>query len=280
MFAVEKRMACLPADRLQFTLYLERLARETSSVSAVEEVFNAVNWVHSIAGLEPPSSDGIVRSVMEGVRRMYARPVVKKEPFKDLRAIVESFNLSDLSDVRSTAMCLLSFAGFLRFDELAGLHCSDVVFEDRHLKLKIRRSKTDQYRQGNEVVIAEVGGVTCPVQMLRNYVRLGEIDLSSEAALFRRITRTKGGSKLRAVGGISYTRVRELVREAICRVGLAPEKYGVHSLRAGGATAAANAGVPDRAFKRHGRWKSENAKDGYVKDTLEYKLNVTKSLGF
>ena len=43
---------------------------------------------------------------------------------------------------------------------------------------------------------------------------------------------------------------------------------------------AANAGVPDRAFKRHGRWKSENAKDGYVKDTLEYTLSVTKSLGF
>ena len=66
----------------------------------------------------------------------------------------------------------------------------------------------------------------------------------------------------------------------MCGVGLPPEKYGVHSLRAGGATAAANAGVPDRAFKRQGRWKSENAKDGYVKDTLAYRLSVTKSLGF
>ena len=28
---------------------------------------------------------------------------------------------------------------------------------------------------------------------------------------------------------------------------------GTHSLRSGGATAAANAGVPDRRFKRHGR---------------------------
>ena len=107
VFAVERSMACLPTDRLQFTLYLERLARETSSVSVVEEVFNAVNWVHSIASLEPPASDGVVRSVMEGVRRMYASPVVKKEPvtIKDLRAIVESSNLSDLSDVRSTTMC-------------------------------------------------------------------------------------------------------------------------------------------------------------------------------
>jgi len=50
-------------------------------------------------------------------------------------------------------------------------------------------------------------------------------------------------------------------------------------LRAGGATTAAAAGVPDRVFKCHGRWKSENAKDGYVEDSLEKRLSVTQSLG-
>ena len=39
-----------------------------------------------------------------------------------------------------------------------------------------------------------------------------------------------------------------------------------HSLRAGGATAVAGAGIYDRPFKRHGRWLSENAKDDNVKD--------------
>ena len=53
-----------------------------------------------------------------------------------------------------------------------------------------------------------------------------------------------------------------------------------HSLRSGGATAAANAGVPDRLFKRHGRWASESAKDGYVQDFLSfYRLSVSKALG-
>ena len=69
------------------------------------------------------------------------------------------------------------------------------------------------------------------------------------------------------------------MKETLKKAGRDPDKYGLHSLRSGGATAAANAGVPDRAFKRHGRWRSENAKDGYVKDTLEYRLNVSKSLG-
>ena len=37
--------------------------------------------------------------------------------------------------------------------------------------------------------------------------------------------------------------------------------------------------VPDRLFKRHGRWRSENAKDGYVKDSFNDLLFVSKNLG-
>jgi len=50
-------------------------------------------------------------------------------------------------------------------------------------------------------------------------------------------------------------------------------------MRAGVVTQAANAGVPDRLFKGHGRWKLENAKDGYIDDSLEQRLSVTKHLG-
>ena len=52
----------------------------------------------------------------------------------------------------------------------------------------------------------------------------------------------------------------------------------MHSLRAGGATAAANTGIKDRLFKWHGCWKSKSAKDGYVKDSLESHLKVSKGL--
>ena len=55
-------------------------------------------------------------------------------------------------------------------------------------------------------------------------------------------------------------------------------QFGLHSLRAGGATAAASAGIPDRLFKRHGGWRSETAKDGYVKDSEDARLAVSKGL--
>ena len=46
-----------------------------------------------------------------------------------------------------------------------------------------------------------------------------------------------------------------------------------------GVIAAANAGVPDRLLKRHGRWRSETAKDGYIKDSVERRLTVYNGLG-
>ena len=42
---------------------------------------------------------------------------------------------------------------------------------------------------------------------------------------------------------------------------------------------AANAGVSDRLFKIHGRWRSDNAKDGYIEDSMDKRLSVTRQLG-
>ena len=61
---------------------------------------------------------------------------------------------------------------------------------------------------------------------------------------------------------MAYARLREIFIEAFKPQVLDITKFGLHSLRSGGASVAANYGVPDRLFKRHGRWRSENAKDG------------------
>ena len=55
--------------------------------------------------------------------------------------------------------------------------------------------------------------------------------------------------------------------------------FSTYSLRAGGASAAANAGVEDRLFQRHGRWNLVSAKNGYVDDSLVSRLSVSQSLG-
>ena len=55
--------------------------------------------------------------------------------------------------------------------------------------------------------------------------------------------------------------------------------YGLHSLRSGGASAAAQNGVSDRLISKQGRWASENARNGYIQDSKEMRLSVTRALG-
>ena len=76
---------------------------------------------------------------------------------------------------------------------------------------------------------------------------------------------------------ISYTTIRQNLLKVIKAVGLNWKDYGLHSLWAGGVYLAANKGIPDRLFKRHGRWKSCRAKDGYVEDDLKMLLSVSKN---
>ena len=52
---------------------------------------------------------------------------------------------------------------------------------------------------------------------------------------------------------------------------------GTHSLRSGGVTAAANVDVPDRLFKRHGRWAGKSLRTGMFK--ILY-LHVCRFLSF
>ena len=82
--------------------------------------------------------------------------------------------------------------------------------------------------------------------------------LGDNKFLFRMIQKTKNGERLRDSGHISYSYLRIvcILKKKIADLGFPAQEFGLHSLRSGGATAAANADVPDRIFKRHA-WKVE-----------------------
>ena len=73
--------------------------------------------------------------------------------------------------------------------------------------------------------------------------------------------------------------MKELLKNNLEELGFLSAEFGVHNLRAGGATAAAGRGIPDRLFKKHGHWHLETVKDGYVEDHLEQCFLVTDQTG-
>ena len=189
-----------------------------------------------------------------------------------------------LSDLRTTTLALVSFAGFLRFCGAVRTRRSDVSFYQTYCCIMIRESKTGVYRQGDQLGIARTGTPFCPVNMLERYfATAGLNDSTSNKFIFRAVMFCSKFNKhvLRPdkFWSLSYSTVRSIFLTKLSDLGLNPKGCRWHSLRAGGASICANRGTVDRLWKRHGRWTSEKTKDGYVTDgwrsylTWIYKLN-------
>ena len=220
--------------------------------------------------------------MLEAAIRGLAKPVSKKEPVTPAM-ILDICNRfagpnANLSDLRLATICVTAYTAFLRYNELASLRCCDVSFCDSFVKIYVYKSKTDVYRDGAYVLLAKTGYVSCPFNLLRRYVSAANLDLSSSLPFFRSLYFHKATStySLRSTG-MSYSRTREIVLQAFVELGYPKNLFGLHSLKVGGASAAANAGVSDRLFKRHGRWKTDQAK-GKLKDKLDSLLSVSKTL--
>ena len=272
----------LPARSIDVALYITNLLNCKSSHSVVSSSVYSIKYMHSLFGYEDPTVGSHVQHLLDTSKRVGYKPVNKKDVvtsdmIKNLFILYK--DTSDLFILRDLAMIIVSYCGFLRYDELSNVRCKDVeLVSNSHVEIYIVKSKTDQYREGDRVLLSKLDSESCPYNCLSRYISLANIDSKSSDFLFKALYKTKSGVGFRKkCQKLSYTRTRELLITRLREV-CGGFNLGLHSLRAGGATAAANAGVNDRCWRRHGRWKRDAA-HGYVKDKLADRLSVSQNLG-
>ena len=115
---------------------------------------------------------------------------------------------------------------------------------------------------------------------------MSKIDLNakSDQFVFRNVIyhKSKGTYSL-GNRKVSYSRLRELFKESLTKLGYDQSFYGLHSFRSGGATSLAhtleNNPSKERLLKLHGRWKKDLAKDMYIKESVDQRLSFVKNLG-
>ena len=278
-------LECLPATITTVSLYLGGRIQQGSSFAILDSSFYAIKWFHDFHFKHNPCSDKFLGLIYEGGRRLLSKPIIKKEPITPdiLNRIVLKFgDSSDLKKLRVVVLFLLGFSGFLRYSELANIKMSNIEFYDSYIKICIEKSKTDLYRRGNSVIIAATGTDLCPVLWLKKFIDLAKLNLHADNYIFRALSylKSKAVYKLCSINNpLSYTKAREILLESLTDIGIDKSKFGLHSLRSGGASTGANRGVSDRLLKAHGRWASDKAKDGYIKDTLKSQMAVSLNLG-
>ena len=85
------------------------------SKAAVDLVFNAIAWVHSISDKASPTKEAFVAATLKGLQRKHTKPVIKKKPFTTdmLRAIAEdAVKTKSLSDLQLGTACFLAYSAF------------------------------------------------------------------------------------------------------------------------------------------------------------------------
>jgi len=130
----------------------------------------------------------VVRATFAGIRRERGvAPRPKSALLVDeLRAALATCGERRI-ELRDRALVLVGFAGALRRSDLVGLVVRDVVFEGEGLVLSLRRSKTNQEGELEEVaVLYGSDPQTCPVRALQAWLAASGV---MDGPLFRAVDR-------------------------------------------------------------------------------------------
>ena len=278
----------IPASEASLALYIVSLVQTGKSKSTIERFSAAVNWVHKTCRIASPMGSDLISLIINGAKRIAARTPDRKEPvtvnmlvkLKD--SLLVNGQLTKLADKRLMSFVLLAFSRFLRFDEISKIERQQLEFYKDYLIVHMPRSKTDQFREGAKVFIARTGSDLCPVNALIMYLQAADLLKTRSQYIFRSISviRASGTQVLRSLNKpIAYTTVKDILRRKWAELGYDTSKFGLHSFRSGGCTAAANSDINERLFQLHGRWASEKSKNNYILNNVAKRLLVSASLG-
>lgn len=241
-----------PAQPETIVNYINDLA-DNAKANTVARRISALTENYDAAGVtDNPCRFPIVKNALKGIKRMKGTMQHGKAPilFDDIQAMMECLEGDELRKARDKAILLIGFYGAMRRSEIAGLDVDDLKFTRLGLLITLRKSKTDQYDQGQMIAIPYVKDKTiCAVTALRHW-----LDVSGIAAgpVFRGFT--KGGHIRKTA--ISDKSIALIVKHYAALVGMDPKDYGAHSLRHGFATSAAQHHVEERQIMRQTRHRS------------------------
>jgi integrase len=281
----------LAGDPNLVAMYATRRADAGVAVSTLRIDLAAIRTAHLLASVPLDLRDPRLSVIVEGITRSRGtRPAKRATPAVPdiLRLLLAACSpASTALGARDRAMLLLGFGAALRRSELVALRVGDVEqIPERGLRLLIRRSKTDQHGAGEEVAVwaNQAEPLLCPAAALNAWLNHRQAALDFDWSVAEAIRRerplfcavTKAGRPTGA--GLSDKAVARLVKSAAARAGLDPEHYSGHSLRAGLATAAGDAGANLPDLMRQTRHKSTQVALGYLRPADLWRNNVTKGL--
>lgn len=203
----------------------------------------AIRFAHKVAKLPDPTDDEGVRAAMAGVRRKVGvAPTQKAAATAEILAAMLMRTPDTLTGKRDRALLALGFSGAMRRSELVALNVADLIEDPEGLRVRVRKSKTDQEGRGLEKAIPH-GRYIRPVALVREWLDAAGI---TEGPVFRPISRSGRVLHFDIRGEptrLTTQSVADIVKRYTAAAGYDASTFGAHSLRAGYITSAAERGA-------------------------------------
>jgi integrase len=223
-------------------------------------------------GPDNPTRSELVRATLRGIKRKLGKPQQRAKPLtrEILFKVLENMG-EDLRAIRDRAILLVGFAGAFRRSELCELRFEDIEFLPDGMKVTLKRSKVDQEGIGRTIAIPIAQVRWCPVAALRKWLFIAGI---AEGPIFRTLDR-----RHRVLSySISGEAVSIIIKQRVAAVGLDPNYFSGHSLRAGFATSASAANVSSWKIREQTGHRSDKVLYRYIRPAQSFRDNANFSL--
>mmetsp|Transcript_12156 Transcript_12156/g.20633 ORF Transcript_12156/g.20633 Transcript_12156/m.20633 type:complete len:297 (+) Transcript_12156:643-1533(+) len=240
-------------------------------------------------GFVVPPLTWLLQQACLGLKRLAGRPRQPKKPFlpKHIEAVgrllLHQDGTFDMLEHRNLLVLAMGVSMMLRGSKVAAILIKNVEVLERQgrlwLKLFIPESKTDKGKRG-AIVMTPNGAITTGwslVRLYREYVkRLGR----DTGPLFSARPETEWKRDTPASALVRAT-IAQITKKMAVLLKWDPKDVASHSLRRGGATAAAEKGIPERIISRHGRWSQvSKTVRRYIDEFEDDLLHLSFTLGF
>jgi site-specific recombinase XerD len=278
-FCKQNSLKSLPADYKTVSIFITHLFKNKQKLSSIKRKLVSISVIHKIKGLYIDIKNPVIVENFLGIKRQIGVAQKGKRPLtiENLKKIVNSINSNELClarNLRDKTILLIGFAGGFRRSELTNLNYQDLEFVNEGIKIKIIKSKTDQFGEGMIKAIPYFNNEEfCPVINLKKMLKICEVN---EGGIFRRISKSGKVS----TSSLTDQNVALILKKYLTIVGLDNINFSGHSLRSGFATASAESGADERSIMNMTGHKSTEMVRRYIKESNLFKNNPLNKMSF
>jgi site-specific recombinase XerD len=260
IFCDNRNSIAIPANDADITSYIQHLIKENLKSASIRIAIASISAIHRLNQYTDPTRHSNVKLEIRRMHRRLGRES-KQAIGINVSHLKEMLKTTDnsLKGLRDKALLLTAYDCMCRRSEIVSLSLDDAIIdqENESIKIKLRRSKTDQDGLGRWLYLTKEAQLA-----IIKWIEASKID---SGKLFRGITKVNKTSK-----SLSCAQINRIFKSAAIKARLDQpliRNISGHSMRVGAAQDLLISGASLPMIMQRGRWSKADTVMRYIENT-------------